>query len=104
MIWNRLRRRQGSDSTAYSGRVRQELSTYNEKTDVHDLPQIFHYVSNKYWRPRFEALGIRGINEFYADYICALSAQRGRRIDVCSVGAGNCDTEVAIARLVKDGE
>jgi ubiquinone/menaquinone biosynthesis C-methylase UbiE len=102
MIWNPLRRAQTSESTAYSGRVRQELSTYNEKTDVHDLPQIFHYVSNKYWRPRFEALGIRGINEFYADCICALSAQRGRRIDVCSVGAGNCDTEVAIARLVKD--
>src|SRR6476661_7126539 len=103
-MWRRFTRGQTTQAAGeYESRLKQEQSAYNEKLKVHDLPAIFHYVSNKYWRPRFEALGIRGINEFFADRIVELASQRGRSLDICSVGAGNCDLEVAVAQLAKDG-
>lgn len=96
-----LSRFKSSSQVEYQNRLSQELKAYKDKTNVHDLPEIFHYVSNKYWRPKFQALGIRGINEFYSDKISAIWEEHKNRVIVCSVGAGNCDMEVAIAEDLK---
>ncbi|MDA2929550.1 class I SAM-dependent methyltransferase [Acidobacteria bacterium AH-259-O06] len=85
----------------YQSRINQELEAYKDNTNVHDLPDIFHYVSNKYWRPKFQALEIRGINEFYSDKIYSVWERGKKRVAVCSVGAGNCDVEVEIAEDVR---
>ncbi|MDA2926250.1 class I SAM-dependent methyltransferase [Acidobacteria bacterium AH-259-G07] len=95
-----LNKMKSSVRSGYQDRVLQELGAYKDKRNVHDLPDIFHYVSNKYWRPKFEALGIRGINEFYSDKIYSVWDRDRSRVAVCSVGAGNCDMEVAIAEDV----
>ncbi len=102
-MWQRFSRGQAPQTPGeYADRLKQEQSAYDDKVNVHDLPPIFHYVSNKYWRPRFEALGIRGIYEFFADCIVGHAAAKAGPVDVCSVGAGNCDLEVAVARLASE--
>ena len=102
-MWRRLTgSRPAERSSEDQARLKQEQGAYDEKVNVHDLPEIFHYVSNTFWRPRFETLGILGINEFFADYIVTLSAAKARPLDICSVGAGNCDSEVAVAQLAKE--
>ena len=79
-----------------------EIEAYKDNTDIHDLPDIFHYASNKYWKPKFDVLGIRGINEFYSDWILSVWEKHREKVVVYSVGAGNCDMEVAIAEDVKN--
>ncbi|MCH8818817.1 MAG: methyltransferase domain-containing protein [Acidobacteria bacterium] len=97
-ILNKLKSSVGSK---YQERVQQEIEAYKNNTDVHNLPDIFHYLSNKYWRPKFEALGIRGINEFFSDKIYSVWQRKKSPVTVCSIGAGNCDIEIAIGEDVK---
>ena len=97
-----LNKVKSSIRSKYQDRIQQEIEAYKDNTNIHDLPDIFHYVSNKYWRPKFEALGIRGINEFYSDKIYSVWEQKKSQVAVCSVGAGNCDMEVAIGEDVKN--
>ena len=87
--------------SSYSTKIRQEIDYFKDKTELHELPAIFHYWSNKYLRPRCESLGFSNPNDFYVQYI--ERAARNRLGDVCrilSIGAGNCDTEVNLAKIL----
>ena len=44
----------------YRASVAKEIETYATVHEVHDLPDIFHYWSNKYVRPKFEQFGLSG--------------------------------------------
>jgi SAM-dependent methyltransferase len=90
---------------AYDARVAVETSTYAACEDVHDLPPIFHYWSNRYLVPKLEPFGFSHPDAFFHQYMEASyqSAGEGPRRFV-SVGAGNCDTEVRLAAaLVANG-
>jgi SAM-dependent methyltransferase len=83
----------------YHKQLDQELSNYENVDEVHALPAIFHYWSNKYLLPKFRALGFESINDVFTQYIARICA--GKRNVVCkivSVGAGNCDFEIALAK------
>ena len=87
--------------SSYSTKIRQEIDYFKDKTELHELPAIFHYWSNKYLRPKCESLGFSNPNDFYVQYI--ERAARNRLGDVCrilSIGAGNCDTEVNLAKIL----
>jgi SAM-dependent methyltransferase len=86
----------------YEERVKAEIEIYNRVDNVHALPDIFHYWSNKHLRPRFEALGIRGINELFLDTMAAACRQTDQMCAFISIGAGHCDTEIEIARKLAD--
>lgn len=90
-----LSNRSGNDSYAVS--KLQEMQIFNELNAFHDLPPIFHYWSNKYLKPMFEASGFESIDQFFA-----LNLGHAMQPDshFLSIGSGACDTEIRVARLL----
>jgi SAM-dependent methyltransferase len=95
----------GSDDDAYTTRVNAELERYAEQEEVHDLPAIYDFWSARYCLPLLQELGFDGLNEFYDRHVaeqCRRVAPQSARL--VSLGAGNGDTEIAIAaRLLQQG-
>jgi ubiquinone/menaquinone biosynthesis C-methylase UbiE len=92
------------DESDYERRVRSEHARYDDVEVVHDLPEIYHYWSNRYVLPKLSALGLTSIEEFFVDEIAAAAARNGGSADVISLGAGNCDLEIdLLARLDAKG-
>jgi SAM-dependent methyltransferase len=84
---------------AYKKRIQQELAIYENQVNVHDLPDIYHYWSNKYLAPIFRDAGLSTIAEFFsASLLTAATRTRCIKANFVSVGAGNCDLEVAVAK------
>ena len=78
-----------------------ELEIFANQTEVNDLPPIFHYWSNKYLRPMLEQFGFSNPDQFFAHFLERCCRENtGHPIQIVSVGAGNCDTEVRVARLL----
>ena len=92
------------EDVSYAGRLQKEIRRFKSVEDVHDLPEIFHYWSNKYLRPKLEeVLGVSTVEEFYAKYILQYRADHpGKTVEITSLGAGNSDTEIRIAKLLRD--
>lgn len=90
---------------SYNQKIDEEIRTYEKVANVHDLPSIYSYWSNKHLRPKFETLGFGNPNAFYLHYIHRVALEKpGRPCRILSVGAGNCDTEVHLAEaLLQDG-
>jgi 2-polyprenyl-3-methyl-5-hydroxy-6-metoxy-1,4-benzoquinol methylase len=72
---------------------------------VHELPEIYHYWSDKYVRPKLEQFGISHPDAFFAKGLeTAYMASPRRHRAFLSIGAGNCDTEVRLAQeLLRKG-
>jgi SAM-dependent methyltransferase len=88
---------------SYSTKLEQEIANYKEVKNVHDLPEIYHYWSNKYLSPKAESLGFSGPNEFYLQHISKVATRYPEvKCQVLSLGSGNCDMEVALAKLLLD--
>lgn len=87
----------------YQVRLEQETEAYKHVEDINVLPEIFHYWSHKYVRPMLEEYGASNPEQFFAKYL-RVGADRCKdeAPTFLSVGAGNCDTEIRIARLMKD--
>lgn len=89
-------------TSAYLRRVAAERATYQDVVQIHDLPAIFHYWSNKHLRPMLELLGFSNPDQFFAKHLVEAAARC--EVDApkfISLGAGNCDTEVRVAKLVR---
>jgi SAM-dependent methyltransferase len=84
-------------------RIQQEIANYQAVENVHDLPAIFHYWSNRYVRPKLEeVLGVSGFPDFYTHYIGRYAdAHPGALVEVVSLGAGNAELEVDIAERLQ---
>lgn len=87
----------------YKTKIKKELLTFNENINIHELPEIFHYWSNKYLRPMLEEYNISHPDDLFANYMfdSALSCNVDKPTFV-SIGSGNCDTEVRVAKLLKE--
>ncbi|HEV7414063.1 MAG TPA: class I SAM-dependent methyltransferase [Casimicrobiaceae bacterium] len=68
--------------------------------EVHDLPPIFHYWSNRYLRPRLETFGASHPDAFFTKYLAECYGHGGGTRRFVSIGAGHCDTEVRLARAL----
>lgn len=86
----------------YQQRVSKELEIFQDQVDVNALPDIFHYWSNKYLRPMLEAYGYSHPDAFFAHYIRQCVAGSEEVGTIISLGSGNCDTEVRVARILFD--
>ena len=89
------------ESTAYWLRGCVERIAFNRTPLIHDLPQIFHYWSNTYLRPRLEAIGFSSPDDFFFRTIAAQAQAREGRVRCLSIGAGRCETELALARRLR---
>jgi len=79
-----------------------ERRIYDDCLDVHRLPDIFHYWSERYIRPKILELGFEDVNDFFARSLSAhFSGNGGRVRRFVSLGSGNCDLEIELARLLR---
>ena len=73
------------------------MENYRAVENVHDLPQIFHYWSNKYLVPKYRQFGFSNPKDFYRLYMLqACQEHSEKRLCFVSIGSGNCDTEIEI--------
>jgi len=90
----------------YETRIATEIKTFADDLVVHGLPPIFHYWSNKYLLAKIEPFGFRHPDDFYTKQFAARMTipEFGGTYQFISIGAGNCDTEVRIAKsLLAEG-
>lgn len=87
----------------YQSKLAQEVARYRTVTNVNDLPEIFHYWSNKYLVPKYTAFGFCNPREFYVKYMTQVCTRANEAVQhFISVGSGNCDLEVDLAeRLLR---
>lgn len=83
----------------YATKLQAQIEQYREVKDIHDLPDIFHFWSNKHLRPRINhVMGVDSIVDVYArPFAAALEANDGNR-RLLSIGAGDCSVEMGVAR------
>ena len=87
-----------SNAEEYRARLVNEENFYKDSLVVHNLPDIYHYWSEKYLRPKLQAAGFDTIAALYADPLGAVCARRaGGTAHFLSIGAGNCDVEIDLA-------
>ena len=96
--------RPGLSERDYAERIRREIETYRYVENVHDLPEIFHFWSNKYVRPKMEeVLGVSSFEDFYAKYILQYRKDHPQEtIRIASLGVGNGDLEVRVAKTLRE--
>lgn len=89
-----------SDTDAeYAARVAAEIATFENDAIVHNLPDIFHYWSNKYLLPTIQPFGFMHPDDFFIKQLAkVIDANPQHPAAFISIGAGNCDTEVRIAQ------
>jgi SAM-dependent methyltransferase len=94
---------EGMEVDAYAAKLAAETRIYKDVEDINVLPQIFHYWSNKYLRPMLEEFGFSNPDQFFAKYLRESASACGNDEPVfISIGAGNCDTEIRVAQLMKN--
>ena len=88
----------------YQQRVANELSNFDECTNVHELPEIFQYWSNKHLAPpKFHQFGITDPEQFFFLYACKFHQRfPDKSMKLVSIGSGNCDMEARLARRLLD--
>lgn len=88
----------------YANRVRQQIDQYRN-VNIHDLPEIFHYWSNKYLKPVIQdVFGCERFSDVYAKQFQRAFAITNNRT-IVSLGAGDASVEVEIAQnLLERGE
>ena len=88
----------------YRKRLYKEIERYKADENVHDLPEVFHFGSNKYVRPKIEeVIGVSSFEESYVKYISQYASDHpGEPIEIASLGAGNADMEVGIAQALRN--
>lgn len=84
----------------YAQKIAAENAIFADQVEVHDLPEIFHYWSNRWLRPELEKFGFSNPDQFFAYYIQRTSGELQRPLRIASLGSGNCDTEVRVAGLL----
>ena len=91
-----------SGVSRYESRISSEIDIYRDCIDVHNLPPIFHYWSNRHVRPMLERHGFSdpaGLFQMAFENQCAKYA--GKALSFLSVGSGNCDLEIKIAARLR---
>ncbi|MFT5135530.1 MAG: ubiquinone/menaquinone biosynthesis C-methylase UbiE [Arenicella sp.] len=84
-------------------KLKQELEIYDNNINIHDLPEIYHYWSNKHLKPILSQHNISHPDDLYVNHMFASAClvEKDEPIFI-SIGSGNCDTEVRIAKRLKE--
>ena len=82
----------------YAARLAAENRLYRDDIDVHRLPEIFHYWSNRYIRPKLEAFGFSTPEGMFRKYLGEqFERHPTRSMRIVSFGSGNCNMEIELA-------
>src|SRR5580698_8454917 len=92
------------DNSDYSSRLEAEKIVYKSCLDVHNLPDIFHYWSNRYVRPKLQAFGFSSPDDMFRKYALEQSTIQRSEKRIVSLGSGNCQVEIDLAlHLLSEG-
>ena len=83
----------------YKEKIQNEINFYKDCDNVHELPDIFHYWSNKYLLPKLKPFGFTNPDDFFV-FHCKKYCQDNpalKIIRITSIGSGNGELEVSIA-------
>ena len=80
-------------------RTMAETIKYRDISEVHELPAIFNYWSEKYVRPLLTELGFHSLQDFFVQHILRYTDEPTIRL--LSIGAGNCELDLALAEHLK---
>ncbi len=86
----------------YQERVAAEKRFFENYVNIQDLPAIHIYWAHELIRPKVLALGLSGPVEMFQKYLedhCLHN--RSRPCKFVSVGAGNCDIEIDLAKYLR---
>ncbi len=89
-------------ANSYESRLSDETSRYASCLEVHRLPPIFHYWSDRYVRPKLQSVGSESPDGMFRDSlrrICLAPGASNHRF--LSIGAGNCDLEIGAAAFLR---
>lgn len=94
----------GSNADSHEIRLAKELETYSGCDDVHDLPLIAHYWSNRHLVPMIQAVGFSSAGEMLRHYIRKSIQSSAQSCHLLSIGSGSGKAEIEIVRsLLNDG-
>jgi SAM-dependent methyltransferase len=85
---------------SYADALAAEKTFYEHCMDVHALPPIFHYWSNRYLLPKLQSFGFSNTAEMFARHL-ATAFERSLHPRFVSLGSGNCDLEIQLAQSMK---
>lgn len=84
-------------TSEYEQRLASQKEQYETGEEIHDLPQIFHYWSHKYLRPKLEQIfDAASVPDFYANRFAELFRSGSERLKFVSIGSGDCNYEIEI--------
>jgi 2-polyprenyl-3-methyl-5-hydroxy-6-metoxy-1,4-benzoquinol methylase len=93
----------GTQIMNYNQKIIDELNNYNSCTNVHDLPKIYHYWSNKYILPMLKDAGYISIEDFFLKNLKLTNIRTNSKIlSFLSIGSGNCDLEVTLCKMLQE--
>jgi SAM-dependent methyltransferase len=85
--------------STYSEKFQAELSNFQNLENVHALPAIYYYWSQKHLLPKLQTLGFESLDQLFLHYISAGCNRRSQAVsEIVSLGSGNCDYEIGLAR------
>jgi len=89
------------ESDQYQRKLEQQKQQYQSGDEIHDLPEVFHYWSNKYLLPKFVSVfECSNMHEFYANPFSELCENADRKVRLVSIGSGSSDLEIAISKIL----
>lgn len=90
-------------NSSYRDKLLNEIGFYSDCENVHDLPGIFHYWSNKHLLPMQEKFGFSSPDDFFIKYAQskAENTEDTGIFNIVSIGSGNGELEVRIAEKLK---
>src|SRR5579872_5660726 len=96
--------KQSISDTDYAARAATERHNYGQKKKIHDLPPICFYWLNRFILPQLASLGYTSPEDFFRKNLQRAYEQNSGQRRFLSIGAGNCDTEIRLAReLLQSG-
>lgn len=92
----------GIMASDYETRLRQQQEQYTTGSEIHGLPEIFHYWTKHYVAPHIQQVfGTNAITEIYACPMARiLDGGEARTYKFVSIGSGDCSEEVRIAKYL----
>ena len=91
------------EGDAYRKKIANEQDHFSDLDEVHDLPPIFHYWADTYVRPMAEEYGFTNAEDLYVKYLLRAAERCGdEKPHFLSVGSGNCDAEIRVARRLRE--
>jgi len=84
------------NAKTYDDKISKELNIFRNNINVNDLPEAFHYLSNKFLKGELERnIGVSSSNDLAIKYINLVKEGKPETdIKILSLGSGNCDTEI----------